>query len=153
VLGEKALSIHLYLSIYLHMVVSRCRDIGPPSGFPSSGLCFCWPPLRYCLISLYLSISLSLSAQWLRFARHAAVGVGHTPTTSSMCAYTPDLAFTRYSYTPKRSCTNLFHPISTPPHPTCIFHTITKRLHDYRAIYDALLTPHPFCMAYAIQYR
>jgi len=26
------------------MVVSRCRGIGPPSGFPSSGLCFCWPP-------------------------------------------------------------------------------------------------------------
>ena len=26
------------------MVVSRCRGIGPPSGIPSSGLCFCWPP-------------------------------------------------------------------------------------------------------------
>jgi len=25
------------------MVVSRCRGIGPPSGIPSSGLCFCWP--------------------------------------------------------------------------------------------------------------
>jgi len=26
------------------MVVSRCRGIGPPSGIPSPGLCFCWPP-------------------------------------------------------------------------------------------------------------
>ena len=26
------------------MVVSRCRGLGPPSGIPSSGLCFCWPP-------------------------------------------------------------------------------------------------------------
>ena len=28
-----------------NMVVSRCRDIGPPSGIPSSGLCFCWLPI------------------------------------------------------------------------------------------------------------
>jgi len=28
----------------LLMVVSRCRGIGPPSGIPSSGLCFCWLP-------------------------------------------------------------------------------------------------------------
>jgi len=27
------------------MVVSRCRGIGPPSGIPSSGLCFCWLPI------------------------------------------------------------------------------------------------------------
>jgi len=26
------------------LFVSRCRGIGPPSGNPSSGLCFCWPP-------------------------------------------------------------------------------------------------------------
>ena len=30
--------------ICIYMVVSRCRGIGPPSGIPSSGLCFCWPP-------------------------------------------------------------------------------------------------------------
>ena len=29
----------------LLMVVSRCRGIGPPSGIPSSGLCFCWLPI------------------------------------------------------------------------------------------------------------
>jgi len=28
-----------------NMVVSRCRGIGPPSGIPSSGLCFCWLPI------------------------------------------------------------------------------------------------------------
>jgi len=27
------------------MLVSRCRGIGPPSGIPSSGLCFCWLPI------------------------------------------------------------------------------------------------------------
>jgi len=33
------------LPVLLSMVVSRCRGIGPPpSGIPSSGLCFCWPP-------------------------------------------------------------------------------------------------------------
>jgi len=29
----------------LVIVVSRCRGIGPPSGIPSSGLCFCWLPI------------------------------------------------------------------------------------------------------------
>jgi len=33
------------------MVVSRCRGIGPPSGIPSSGLCFCWLPI-YVVIQL-----------------------------------------------------------------------------------------------------
>ena len=41
------ISIYIYVcvAIYLYMVVSRCRVIGPPSGIPSSGLCFCWLPI------------------------------------------------------------------------------------------------------------
>jgi len=35
---------HLTSSRVYILVVSRCRGIGPPSGIPSSGLCFCWPP-------------------------------------------------------------------------------------------------------------
>ena len=27
------------------MVVSRCLGIGPPSGIPPLGRCFCWPPI------------------------------------------------------------------------------------------------------------
>jgi len=27
------------------IVVSRCLGIGPPSGIPPLGRCFCWPPI------------------------------------------------------------------------------------------------------------
>jgi len=33
------------LACFMNMVVSRCKGIGPPSGIPSSGLCFCWLPI------------------------------------------------------------------------------------------------------------
>jgi len=34
-----------------NMVVPRCSGIGPPSGIPYSGLCFCWLPI-YVVIQL-----------------------------------------------------------------------------------------------------
>jgi len=40
---------------YIYMVKSRCRVIGPPSGIPSSGLCFCWLPI-------FVAIQLQTSA-------------------------------------------------------------------------------------------
>jgi len=45
------------------LVVSRCRGIGPPSGIPSSGLCFCWPPTTSSSDGLFTSLSHSSLAQ------------------------------------------------------------------------------------------
>jgi len=47
------ISAPVYLSIDPSMIVSRCRGIGPPSGIPSSGLCFGWLPI-YVVIQLHL---------------------------------------------------------------------------------------------------
>ena len=41
-----------------NMIVSRCLGIGPPSGFPPLGRCFCWPPIFVASMSKYLCIEI-----------------------------------------------------------------------------------------------
>jgi len=75
--------------------ISRCRGIGPPSGIPSSGLCFCWLPIDVVIQLLQRSASprarltsnlpALLSNTWFaRKARRAPPGAPcriHAPAT------------------------------------------------------------------------
>ena len=47
-------TIHRNVYVYI-MVVSRCRGIGPPSGIPSSGLPFYWPPTTSSANAVFLA--------------------------------------------------------------------------------------------------
>jgi len=54
------------LSNYLLLVVSRCLGIGPPSGIPSLGRCFCWPTISVASPHRFLVVfrSVNLQASW-----------------------------------------------------------------------------------------
>ena len=89
------------------LVVSRCRGIGPPSGIPSSGLCFCWLPI-FVVIQLGAEPERPADDPHRRPTQEGSASSGPSSTCSMLskrpfCTSKSDLVATHGSHSPRGS--------------------------------------------------